>query len=305
VPYADLREFLRDLEKEGDLRRVKAPVDPHLEVTEIVQRVVRDGGPALLFENPTYGDMPLAINVFGTDRRMAKALGVRSFDEIGERIRDLVKPEIPHGLSGFREALAKVGTLRTVPPKRVRSAPCQDVVLKGGDVDLERLPGLKTWPQDGGVFLNLVLTHTKHPETGARNLGMYRLQRHSRNQVGMHWQIHKDSNAHHAVAERRGERLPVAIAFGCRADAGGTLRGPHRLLHTGRGLPRPHRRRDDDAEGARLPDDRRGPAAAGGRPDGQGDGADLPAAHPAHEPRHRRLRPARRGRVPQLLHREH
>jgi 4-hydroxy-3-polyprenylbenzoate decarboxylase len=215
VPYADLRDFLRDLEKEGDLRRVSAPVDPHLEVTEIVQRVVRDGGPALLFEKPTYGDMPLAINVFGTDRRMAKALGVRSFDEIGERIRDLVKPEVPHGFSGFREALAKVGTLRTVPPKRVRSAPCQDVVLKGGDVDLERLPGLKTWPQDGGVFLNLGLTHTKHPETGTRNLGMYRLQRHSRNQVGMHWQIHKDSNAHHAVAERRGERLPVAIAFGC------------------------------------------------------------------------------------------
>jgi 4-hydroxy-3-polyprenylbenzoate decarboxylase len=129
VPYADLRDFLRDLEKEGDLRRVAAPVDPHLEVTEIVQRVVRDGGPALLIEHPTYGDMPLAINVFGTDRRMAKALGVRSFDEIGERIRDLVKPEIPHGLSGFREALSKVGTLRTVPPKRVRSAACQDVVL--------------------------------------------------------------------------------------------------------------------------------------------------------------------------------
>jgi 4-hydroxy-3-polyprenylbenzoate decarboxylase len=215
VPYSDLRDFLRDLEKEGDLRRVTAPVDPHLEVTEIVQRVVRDGGPALLFENPTYGEMPLAINVFGTDRRMAKALGVQSFDEIGAKIRDLVKPELPHGLSGFRDALSKVGTLRTVPPKHVRRGACQEVVLKGPDVDLERLPGLKTWPEDGGVFLNLGLTHTKHPETGARNLGMYRLQRHSRNQVGMHWQIHKDSNAHHAVAERRGERLPVAIAFGC------------------------------------------------------------------------------------------
>ncbi|HUR14426.1 MAG TPA: menaquinone biosynthesis decarboxylase [Mycobacteriales bacterium] len=215
MPYADLRDFLRDLEKDGDLRRVTAPVDPHLEVTEIVERVVRAGGPALLFENPTYGEMPLAINVFGTDRRMAKALGVESFDEIGAKIRDLVKPELPHGLSGFRDALSKVGTLRTVPPKRVRRGACQDVVLKGPDVDLERMPGLKTWPQDGGVFLNLGLTHTKHPETGARNLGMYRLQRHSRNQVGMHWQIHKDSNAHHAVAERRGERLPVAIAFGC------------------------------------------------------------------------------------------
>ncbi|HTL23470.1 MAG TPA: UbiD family decarboxylase, partial [Mycobacteriales bacterium] len=161
MPYSDLRDFLRDLEKEGDLRRVTAPVDPHLEVTEIVQRVVRDGGPALLFENPTYGEMPLAINVFGTDRRMAKALGVQSFDEIGAKIRDLVKPELPHGLSGFRDALSKVGTLRTVPPKHVRRGACQEVVLKGPDVDLERLPGLKTWPEDGGVFLNLGLTHTK------------------------------------------------------------------------------------------------------------------------------------------------
>jgi 4-hydroxy-3-polyprenylbenzoate decarboxylase len=215
VPYADLRDFLRDLEREGDLLRVRAPVDPHLEVTEIVERVVRRQGPALLFENPTSGDMPLAINVFGTDRRMAKALGVEHFDEIGQRIRELLKPELPHGFGGLREAMAKIGTLRAVPPKKVKTAPCQDVVLRGTDVDLMRMPGLQAWPDDGGVFLNLGLTHTKHPETGARNLGMYRLQRHSRNQVGMHWQIHKDSNAHHAVAERRGERLPVAIAFGC------------------------------------------------------------------------------------------
>ena len=88
-------------------------------------------------------------------------------------------------------------------------------MLKGDEVDLDLLPGIQAWPDDGGVFLNLGLTHTKHPETGARNLGMYRLQQHDRRTVGMHWQIHKDSNAHHAVAERRGERLPVAIAFGC------------------------------------------------------------------------------------------
>ena len=215
MPYADLRDFLRDLEREGDLRRVSAPVDPHLEVTEIVERVVRQQGPALLFENPTSGSMPLAINVFGTERRMAKALGVTDLDEIGQRIRELLKPELPHGIGGLREALGKLGSLRNAPPKKVKSGHCQDVVLRGPDVDLMRLPGLQAWPDDGGVFLNLGLTHTKHPETGARNLGMYRLQRHSRNQVGMHWQIHKDSNAHHAVAERRGERLPVAIAFGC------------------------------------------------------------------------------------------
>jgi 4-hydroxy-3-polyprenylbenzoate decarboxylase len=215
VAYTDLRDLLRDLERDRDLARISAPVDPHLEVTEIVTRVVREQGPALLFENPTSGDMPLAINVFGTYRRMSKALGVTDLDEIGSRIRELLKPELPQGFSGFKDALTKLGSLRGVPPKSVRTAPCQDVVLKGPDVDLFRLPGIHAWPQDGGAFLNLGLTHTKHPETGARNLGMYRLQRHDRSTVGMHWQIHKDSNAHHAVAERRGERLPVAIAFGC------------------------------------------------------------------------------------------
>ncbi len=215
MPYADLRDLLRDLERDGDLTRVRVPVDPHLEVTEIVTRVVREQGPALLFERPTSGDMPLAINVFGTARRMAKALGVTDLDEIGQRVRDLITPELPHGLGGVREALGKLGTLRDLPPRKVKTAPCQDVVLTGDDVDLGRLPGVWAWPDDGGVFLNLGLTHTKHPETGARNLGMYRLQRHDRRTVGMHWQIHKDSTSHHAVAERRGERLPVAIAFGC------------------------------------------------------------------------------------------
>ena len=215
MPYADVRDLLRDLEREGDLRRITVPVDPRLEVTEIVTRVVRAKGPALLFQNPTAGDMPLAINVFGTDRRMAKALGVDSLDEIGQRIRELLRPEIPVGLGGIREAMSKLGSLRSVPPKKVKTAPCQDVVLTGPDVDLFRLPGVHAWPQDGGAFLNLGLTHTKHPETGARNLGMYRLQRHDRRTVGLHWQIHKDSTSHHGVAERRGERLPVAIAFGC------------------------------------------------------------------------------------------
>ncbi len=215
MAYTDLRDLLRDLEREGDLARVRLPVDPYLEVSEIVTRVVREQGPALLFEHPTAGDMPLAINVFGTHRRMAKALGVTDLDEIGARIRAMLAPEIPQGLGGLREALGKLGTLRDLPPKKVRTAPCQDVVLTGDDVDLGRLPGIQAWPGDGGVFLNLGLTHTRHPETGARNLGMYRLQRHDRRTVGMHWQIHKDSTAHHAVAERRGERLPVAIAFGC------------------------------------------------------------------------------------------
>ncbi|MFL6077939.1 MAG: menaquinone biosynthesis decarboxylase [Mycobacteriales bacterium] len=212
-PYADLRDFLRQLERSGELKRVSAPVDPYLEVTEIVQRVLREQGPALLFENPTSGGMPLLINLFGTRRRMEAALGVADFDEIGDRIATLLKPELPVGWAGLREAFGKLAQLKGLPPKKVRSAPCQEVVYKGDDVDLDRLPAVHSWPDDGGAYLNFGLTHTKHPVTGQRNLGMYRLQRYDRNTIGMHWQIHKDSTAHHAVAERRGERLPVAIAF--------------------------------------------------------------------------------------------
>jgi 4-hydroxy-3-polyprenylbenzoate decarboxylase len=216
VAFADLQDFLAALDRDGDLARVRVPVDPHLEVTGIVQKVVREHGPALLFENPSRGRMPLLMNAFGTQRRMARALGVTTLDEIGLRIGDLLKPELPHGLGGLKDALGKLGQLRAAPPRRVKSAPCQEIVLRGDEIDLvELLPGVKSWPDDGGVFLNLGLTHTKHPETGARNLGMYRLQLQDERTVSLHWQIHKDSTSHAAVAERRGERLPVAIAFGC------------------------------------------------------------------------------------------
>ena len=213
--YDDLRDFLRDLERDGDLKHVTAPVDTHLEVTEIVTRVLKQQGPALVFDKPSTGEMPLAINVFGTDARMAKAIGASSLDEPGERLAEMLKPELPKGLAGLKDALGKLGELKSAPPKHVRNARCQEVVRMGDEVDLDVLPGIVSWPDDGGVFLNLGLTHTKHPETGSRNLGMYRLQKHDKRTLGMHWQIHKDSNAHHAVAERRGERLPVAIAFGC------------------------------------------------------------------------------------------
>jgi 4-hydroxy-3-polyprenylbenzoate decarboxylase len=210
VAYTDLRQLLRHLERHGELHRVSAPVDTRLEITEIVTRVQRAGGPALLFDNPGGKAMPLAINVFGTEARMATALGASSLDEIGERIAALLRPEVP----SLRDVLGKLGEVKGIPPKVVKKAPVQEVVFRGEEVDLTMLPGLHAWPDDGGVFLNLGLTHTKHPETGARNLGMYRLQVHDRRRIGMHWQVHKDSTNHHAVAERRGERLPVAIAWG-------------------------------------------------------------------------------------------
>ncbi|HVU92042.1 MAG TPA: menaquinone biosynthesis decarboxylase, partial [Jatrophihabitans sp.] len=133
--FTDLQEFVAALERDGELARVRVPVDPQLEVTGIVQRVVREHGPALLFENPTRGRMPLLMNAFGTPRRMARALGVDDLDEIGARIADLLKPELPRGVAGLKDALGKVGQLRSVPPRRVRTAPCQEVVLRGDEID--------------------------------------------------------------------------------------------------------------------------------------------------------------------------
>ena len=129
VAFADLQHLLTALERDGDLARVTAPVDPHLEVTGIVQRVLRERGPALLFENPARGQMPLAINVFGTQRRMARALGVDSLDEIGNRIGALLKPELPRGMVGLKDALGKVAQLRAAPPKHVKDAPCQQRIV--------------------------------------------------------------------------------------------------------------------------------------------------------------------------------
>ena len=122
-PYADLGEFISALERDGDLKRITAPVDPTLEISEITQRVVRDKGPALLFENPTRGQMPVAINLFGTPERMAKALGAATLDDIGDRISELVKLEIPVGFAGVREGLGKLMQLKSVPPKKVKQAP--------------------------------------------------------------------------------------------------------------------------------------------------------------------------------------
>src|SRR2546430_609278 len=212
-PCPDLKDYLAALERAGELRRVSVPVDPTLEISEIVTRTVRAGGPALLFEKPTRGEYRVAINLFGTHRRMAMALGIEDVNEIGARIGALIRPELPVGWSGIGDGLGRLMQLKSVPPKHVKSAPCQGVVYDS--VDLNRLPGLQTWPDDGGIFHNFGLTHTRHPETGKRNLGLYRLHQHSPDTLGMHWQIHKDSTAHHAVAERLGQRLPVATPLSC------------------------------------------------------------------------------------------
>jgi len=130
-PYHDLQSFISACEAAGELRRVRVPVDPTLEISEIGTRTVRAGGPALLFERPTRGEMPIVVNLVGTEKRMAMALGVDSLDDVGRRIGALIQPELPVGWSGIRDGIGKVLQLKSVPLRKVKSAPCQEVVLKG------------------------------------------------------------------------------------------------------------------------------------------------------------------------------
>ena len=212
MAYSDVYEFLRLLEKKGELVRIKEPVSPVLEITEIVDRVSKKKGPALLFENVTGHSMPVAVNVFGSERRMNLALEVESLDELAGRVLSFVEMEKPEGFLDKLRMLPRLKQMSDLFPKTVKKGRCQDVVVE--DPDLDRLPVLKCWPQDGGRFITLPLVITRHPENGHPNMGMYRMQVYDRNTTGMHWHPHKGGAAHYRAAEERGERLPVAVALG-------------------------------------------------------------------------------------------
>jgi len=210
APPGDLRDWIALLEREGELRRVSAEVDPHLEVTEIVDRVVKAGGPALLFEH-TKSEHPLLINQFGTERRMCLAFGVDSLDDVGRRLGDVLEMQPPQGLAEKVRGLKKLKSIADSQPKSVRSGPSQEVVLTGDEVDLRRLPVQTCWPGDAGPFITLPAVITKDPRTGARNVGMYRLQVLDERTTAMHWQIHKDGRADYLLADGK---LEVAVALG-------------------------------------------------------------------------------------------
>jgi 4-hydroxy-3-polyprenylbenzoate decarboxylase len=213
APPADLREWIALLEREGELVRIDAEVDADLEITEINDRVVKAGGPSLLFENVKGSRMPVLINAFGTWDRMVLALG-REPDSIGKDLMALVKTKPPRS---FREMLALASKARAVlsfPPKLVRSGACQEVVKTGSEVDLSEIPVLKCWPLDAGRFVTLPLVFTRDPETGERNVGMYRMQVLDRTSTGMHWQTHKHGAEHFRKAKKLGVKLPVAVALG-------------------------------------------------------------------------------------------
>jgi 4-hydroxy-3-polyprenylbenzoate decarboxylase len=211
--YPDLDDFLKDLDKRRLLTRVAEPVSPDLEIAAVTDRACKmpGGGPALIFERPTGFDIPVAINVFGSLERMCLALGVKALDDLAAEINELMTPPAPAGLMDALKLLPMLGRLKDLLPRTVKDAPCQEVVQKGGTLD--ELPILKCWPEDAGRFITLPLVFTRDPETGARNIGTYRMQVFDGRTTGMHWQRHKGGAQHHRVAERLGKRLEVAVAL--------------------------------------------------------------------------------------------
>ncbi|MGB8267308.1 MAG: menaquinone biosynthesis decarboxylase [Candidatus Velthaea sp.] len=209
MAYESLSAFARTLRDAGELVTVTAPVDPYLEISEITDRVVKAGGPALLFTNVRGSSYPVLTNQFGSERRMALALGARTLGEVEQRVRDAIDFSLPDSALGKLGKLFSLGSLRNAIPKTVPNAHAQDVVET--EPDLRTLPVLTTWPLDGGPFITLPLVFTRDPETRRQNVGMYRVQVYDERTTGMHWQKHKHGRAH---AEKWGDRIPVAIAIG-------------------------------------------------------------------------------------------
>ena len=211
--YADLNDFLADLDKRRLLTRITDAVSPDLEITAVTDRACKTpgGGPALLFEKPIGFDIPVATNVFGSLERMCLALGVKRLDDLATEIDQLMTPPRPSGILDALKMLPMVSRLSDLLPKTVKDAPCQEVIQRDGTLD--ELPILTCWPEDGGRFITLPLVFTKDPETGTRNIGTYRMQVFDGRTTGMHWQQHKGGAQHYRVAERLGKRLEVAVAL--------------------------------------------------------------------------------------------
>lgn len=214
VAYRDLRQFLDVLESKKLLRRVKTAVSQDLEITEINDRIVKRGGPALLFENVRGHSVPVAINLFGTEQRTALALEIDDLRKLPERLTAVLELAMNPPRGGFIEKLKmlpKLYEVSTYLPKKVGDAPCKEVVLKGDQVDLGKLPILKCWPQDGGRFITFPLVATLDPESGKRNLGCYRMQVYDARTTAMHFHPHKDGARH---LRKSAKRMDVAVAVG-------------------------------------------------------------------------------------------
>ena len=217
MAYKDLREFIRKLEKEGELKRITAEIDPVLEITEITDRVTRAGGPALLFERPKGSRIPLLINMLGSERRMNLALEVEHVDEVAARIKSLLDFQSPQGLLDKLKMLPKLAELGAFFPKTVKGGACKEVIRKEGFSLLE-FPILKCWPQDAGRFITWPLVITKNPETGKRNVGVYRMQVFNERTTAMHWQTQKHGADHFRRARAKAGEGKIEVAAAIGAD---------------------------------------------------------------------------------------
>ena len=248
MPYADLREWIARLEQSKELKRISSAVSPYLEMAEIADRTAKLerqgrpwGGPALLFENVTgFPNARVLMNQFGSESRMKLAVEAASFDDVAERIRSLIHPETPVGLLDKLKLLPKLAEVGSFFPKVVSSkeAPCKEVILRGSDLDLRKIPALTTWPGDGGTFITLPCVITRDPRSGKRNVGMYRMQIYDGQTTGMHWQRQK------VAAEQMRDRM--------RASAGTVSEAVSLMAMTGGGVTAAHNAGSDTGLAAKT-----------------------------------------------------
>ena len=220
MKYRDLRDFIAQLETRGELKRIGVPVDPYLEMTEICDRTLRLGGPALLFENPKGADIPVLGNLFGTPKRVALGMGeedVQALRALGKLLAFLKEPDPPKGLKDAWEKMPLFKQVLNMGPKRVSDAPCQKCVIEGGDVDLSRLPVQTCWPEDAGPLITWGLVVTRGPHKERQNLGIYRQQVIGGNKVIMRWLAHRGGalDFREWREARPGQPFPAAVVLGC------------------------------------------------------------------------------------------
>ena len=224
MAYRDLREFLKKLDKAGELHRIDAEVDPVLEITEITDRVVKAGGPALLFEHPRGSEIPVAINLLGSKRRVNLALDVDGLEEVAARIQSFLDFQSPQGFFDKLKMLPRLAELGSFFPKTVKDGPCKEVIQRK-DFSLLELPVLQCWPQDAGRFITLPLVITKNPETGKRNVGCYRMQVFDERTTGMHWQTQKHGAEHFRSLRAAGKETKLEVAVALGADPATAIAG--------------------------------------------------------------------------------
>ena len=212
MPYNSLEDFVQVLEREHELKRIRYPVKAELEITEIADRVMKSGGPGLLFENVVGKQIPVLINAFGSPKRMALALGVSDVEEIARDVEKLIQTKPPKSFKDKLHLLAELIRLAGIPPKIAAQGECQEIIHR--DPDLSILPVLTCWPGDAGPFITLPMVFSKDPRKGTRNVGLYRMQIYDRQTTGMHWHLHKVGARHYRQRKENPGRLELAACLG-------------------------------------------------------------------------------------------